>query len=1304
MVGVSPEPQVLESPGPFWTEKLYRPSGGQDHLGLGSVSSDRILRTLAPGINVLTVHPRYWSFYSFVLDEFWRRRLARTRRSFAGFYRPRESVYAVAAYLCDRPEHEMHGPMRGVVGTDKARPYAAQAPAEFDPMYDYIDSDLGGYGLYYGTTMAATGLVIPALPQAGVPFDAPTPVGQRAAAAFREAIAGTAYYRDYFGHPDRLVPAAVVLEYARAACLCQLQTDDAPDRPLLRDVFCYGGDPEEAALRRSTLRFFLDLSAGTDGVRVDQDTFRRLIYFRDLGGGLRYVPRADVARTARRWRLYQAREYYSLALNRLWALLTAWGAERSAAGAVSVPVADWWEWLDSAMDFGLVGRELGAGDPGIASSAPLADLASWIRTTAGTGADRTRQRWGAGVTRMRVPDLLRGGEWEHALVLTYSLDLSFYERDLGRTLARVPNRVVLADARRLAEHFDDIARGGEGLHGANVAYAVAGLTAARAAHAKVILLAAPGSGLAIVGSGNLTLGGYASQGEQFCVYRYDGALDQLPPFVEIRQLLDGLAARDWIDEVARWHLDQIWAGAPWLGATAPPGAPMPVRHNLDESLLSQLAERIGGRRVGEVVVHAPFYDPECAALGSVLGRIAPSSVRMLVQEHETSVDPDVLARVLSRYPGRAAVHTVSAPEAGTYLHAKFILARTGEEDIVLSGSANMSLSGLCSTAASGNVEVGNLLSGSPGSFDYLLDSLTIGPPADDPAALPVALRPDHGPQPDQVTLRSARWQDGVLTVVSDRDLPIGEHVRLRVGEVISEDAAPDVGGAVAIFRLAGTPAGQALERAVPVALLLRDGDGGWTATTPTWPYHVDALRGRLARSADHKVLLGAGSLPADEEDLLDLLEELQRSLVPDVETAWRLARRDPVPSGRDEETGEPASLADIDFELLRRHPRVAQYLRSGPRRDGSEPTDLQVILSAIASHFAGTSGTVVPQAGTADTGGIEVGRSADDTGQDTEQERRRLSAQARNRLAWQRFIIRYLDGLSDPRFLELAGPVMLARNSAVFNHLLALLLQRGSIRDDFGIAGQLRLWHFLWGQGPDDLGLVGGLDEESSAAVTGIFAEAHTLSMVLAALCWSYRLAQEVAPDGQALALRDFWRHLLTHRQVSIDDDVLLDAASELVLDQADPLAALGEALLELATATTESEMLDSIAAAFASQRTRCRIEKERVIRASPFDDEVKGRQVVAPVLIIDDEHAVADAGHASAALTAWIAAEQREYYRIHLPWQRATAVADPGLGVYWLKTTDNMQRLPEPSGEGPAWLIAAERLSRRLGGAAQAA
>ena len=91
-------------------------------------------------------------------------------------------------------------------------------------------------------------------------------------------------------------------------------------------------------------------------------------------------------------------------------------------------------------------------------------------------------------------------------------------------------------------------------------------------------------------------------------------------------------------------------------------------------------------------------------------------------------------------------------------------------------------------------------------------------------------------------------------------------------------------------------------------------------------------------------------------------------------------------------------------------------------------------------------------------------------------------------------------------------------------------------------------------------------------------------------------------------------------------------------------------------------------------------------------------------VLVIDDDRAVADPGRASAALAAWMAAEEREYYRIHLPQQQATTVADPGLGVYWLKTSDGTQPLLEPGSKKPAWLASAERLSQRLGHGAEAA
>jgi len=74
---------------PQWIAKMYAAKAGRDHLGLGSVSSGQILPSLAPSINVLTIHPRYHSFYVFLLDEFWQQDLTRSSAAFIEFFRRR---------------------------------------------------------------------------------------------------------------------------------------------------------------------------------------------------------------------------------------------------------------------------------------------------------------------------------------------------------------------------------------------------------------------------------------------------------------------------------------------------------------------------------------------------------------------------------------------------------------------------------------------------------------------------------------------------------------------------------------------------------------------------------------------------------------------------------------------------------------------------------------------------------------------------------------------------------------------------------------------------------------------------------------------------------------------------------------------------------------------------------------------------------------------------------------------------------------------------------------------------------------
>src|SRR3954454_6402915 len=122
-----------EKTGPVWGARVYDTKGGQDHLGLGSVSSDRILPTLSPGINVLTIHPRYWSVYAWILDEFWLNDLPRTRTAFIEFYRPREALFAFACQVCTMPQHKTM--VGNIVGSQRTAGPARELN-EFDPDFN----------------------------------------------------------------------------------------------------------------------------------------------------------------------------------------------------------------------------------------------------------------------------------------------------------------------------------------------------------------------------------------------------------------------------------------------------------------------------------------------------------------------------------------------------------------------------------------------------------------------------------------------------------------------------------------------------------------------------------------------------------------------------------------------------------------------------------------------------------------------------------------------------------------------------------------------------------------------------------------------------------------------------------------------------------------------------------------------------------------------------------------------------------------------------------------------------------------
>ncbi len=419
--------------GPVWGVRAFAPKSGQDHLGLGSVSSDRILPSLSPAINVLTIHPRYWSFYSWVLDDFWATGLPRTRQAFRDFYRPREALFSMACHVCDAPEHATL--VSNVVGSRRISPRSKDG--SFDPQFDYIKEELGGYGLYYRSVMELMGALVIAAPANRFPYDAPTPTGRALAAAFRQAVASTEITR-MLEAGDLTTPVSheVLVEFARVACLCQLRVADNQDLPLLQDLFLHSGGQDEAVTRSQTLRMMLDLSFCRQSEGITQDDFRQIIYFRELSGS-HYVPREDLLDVARRWRVYQGREYFGYVFNRLLRWVSRRGLAETDSGLTPMPTDRLWELVTESLDASSSDVSLALALPDVTASTQTAALLEELKK---------------GVDIVPGPD----GPWTRNALDEHALYQACQDSDIddGRTLVALLALILL-----IRERFGLPARG-----------------------------------------------------------------------------------------------------------------------------------------------------------------------------------------------------------------------------------------------------------------------------------------------------------------------------------------------------------------------------------------------------------------------------------------------------------------------------------------------------------------------------------------------------------------------------------------------------------------------------------------------------------------------------------------------------------------------------------------------------------------------------------------------------------------------------------------------------------------------------
>ncbi len=871
------------------------------------------------------------------------------------------------------------------------------------------------------------------------------------------------------------------------------------------------------------------------------------------------------------------------------------------------------------------------------------------------------------MNELKLPEQLKGS-WGHALILTYGMDIPFFENALLPEFSpRCRNKIILADGRQYLEASANYAQSGL-VRYMNQRYIVEGIFSPRAAHAKLVMLTNSDHGRLLVGSGNLGLQGYASPGELFTQYEYaPEQTETLPAFLSGIDLIKGLIANGYVSETASRHFDRLLEDTPWLFQSTARNW-LPVRHNLERSFIDQLIEVATNEAVEELWILSPFYDASAHALAETLARLQPQQATLLVQPGSTSVDPQALSRVIGEANIPCKVKAFRHREdSNLYFHAKLYLLKFKDRAVCLQGSPNLSQVAMLHTAGHGNVELANLMVGPRDYFDYLFDPLIIEPETSQIETLALSFQSDADRDTPQPTwqLRSGEWQGGRLTLNYQGNLPDLPGLALNIiGNIF-----PCTNVEFTSNRITLTPPAEAIEllkRAVPVMVQWGSSRAAITSN-PIFVCNRAKLNEVMEAEESDKIIDRTGGLNLDDQELEQLVGELESHMVIDRQSIWQVAGRRPPLTTNDDDVALRLDYADIDYEMLRQHPKLRQYTAANNLNSGYTRTRLQIILGSITDHFQGLMDVASGKQSPTTAAFLDIAEAADSE-EDIEEEaaerqRRQRSHEQRLRYIFKNFLRRYLRGISSPDFQDLAGYEVMAHNYIIFSHLLWALFRKEWFESEtqFVIESLLKTWQFFWGT-HEKTGYFQQQDSDTQAEMLKLVQAYHADAQILASLYHGDRLTQQTVM--LRLALRDHWRYLMSERPFPVDNRVLEDTwiyVADLYRYDTPHPSIIVRGLYRLARFETEDNFLRSIENKCDLTSGSCyfgRVTARRTINYRQLDATVK-------CLFVSDVNNSLPREMAISTLRAWMEYEVLAHYRISF------VTAEPTKKVLFYETAD---------------------------------
>jgi hypothetical protein len=344
-------------------------------------------------------------------------------------------------------------------------------------------------------------------------------------------------------------------------------------------------------------------------------------------------------------------------------------------------------------------------------------------------------------------------EVTHIIVLTHDVDFLFVEHLLLDVLHKcgTPRLTVYADAGRAAESYALQSSMVTQL-GRRYRVVPVPMPPGFRFHPKAVLLSGRREGTLLVGSGNLTYGGWRENAEIWTDYKTGEGLQEFSAFRDyLRQIVNRLS----LSQNLRDEIDEAFDGGTRDWATQLPTASgLLTRCGREESLLDQMKMILGPQPVDRLTVCAPYFDPEGEALRLLAAACDAQETLVLSDRSGTNLT----SAAACRQAPSVKLHGASGRprDGGTqhrpFLHAKFYAFRRADDVVLISGSANCSRAALAIAGLSGNAELVSVRRMSVAEFDEsVVRSIEVDPTA-----------PPFVPLPENRMLETGSFRPQVL--------------------------------------------------------------------------------------------------------------------------------------------------------------------------------------------------------------------------------------------------------------------------------------------------------------------------------------------------------------------------------------------------------------------------------------------------------------------------------------------------------------------------------------------------------------